>query len=401
MHGGPSPSNQPPAAPGWYFLQVPGPTNVPERVTRALMQPTIDHRSPMFAALTRRVLEKIGRVFMTNAPVIIYPSSGTGAWEAALVNTLSAGDKVLMFETGHFATLWANLARRLGLDVLLLPDDWRHPVNIARLAEALAQDKSHAIKAVAIVHNETSTGVVSSVPAVRQVLDDAKHPALLMVDTVSSLGSIEYRHDDWGADVAVSASQKGLMLPPGLGFNAISAKALEAHKQAKLPRSYWDWTEMLNSNRTGFFPYSPATNMLQGLDESLSMLFEEGLDNVFARHVRHAEAARRAVDAWGLELVPAQRDTASPTLTAIMAPAGCDIDAFRGEILRRFNMSLGAGLGKLAGKAFRIGHLGGLNDLMLAAALSGVEMGLSVSAIPHRKGGVSAALDYLAATSKG
>ena len=382
---------------GRHFLQIPGPTNVPDRILRSLSRPTIDHRGPAFARIAREAIEGLQRVFATTGAVVIYPSSGTGAWEAALVNTLSPGDKVLMFETGHFATLWRSMAVRLGLQVDFVPGDWRHGVDPGVVLAKLTEDRDLAIKAVAIVHNETSTGVTSRVADVRRQIDKAGHPALFMVDTISSLGSIDFRHDEWGVDVTVGCSQKGLMLPPGLGLNAISGKALTAAKSARLPRAYWDWESMIEDNKAGFFPYTPATNLLYGLCEALSMLLEEGLANVFARHRRHAEATRRAVQAWGLELVPLNPEEYSSSLTAVKVPDGHDADALRKAVLDRFDMSLGTGLGKLKGKIFRIGHLGDFNDLMLAGTLSGVELGLAVSGIPFKRGGVTAALDYLAA----
>jgi alanine-glyoxylate transaminase/serine-glyoxylate transaminase/serine-pyruvate transaminase len=381
---------------GKHFLQIPGPTNVPDRVLRAIDRPTIDHRGPEFAALGREALEKLKMVFQTKGAVVIFPASGTGAWEAALVNTLSAGDQVLMFETGHFATLWREMAGRLGLEVVFVPGDWRTGVDPALVEAKLAEDRGRAIKAVLMVHNETSTGVVSPVAAVRQAIDRVGHPALLMVDTISSLASIDYRHDEWGVDVTVAGSQKGLMLPPGLSFNAISAKALAAAKTSKLPKSYWAWEPMLSSNKTGFFPYTPSTNLLYGLNEAIAMLLEEGLSQVFARHDRHAEATRRAVRAWGLEILATNPREYSSALTAIVMPEGHDADHLRETILERFNMSLGQGLGKVKGKVFRIGHLGDFNDLMLAGTLSGVEMGLAIDKVPFKRGGVSAALDYLA-----
>jgi alanine-glyoxylate transaminase/serine-glyoxylate transaminase/serine-pyruvate transaminase len=380
---------------GRHFLQIPGPTNVPDRVLRALSRPTIDHRGPEFAESSLAVLEGLKRIFQTSGPVIIYPSSGTGAWEAALVNTLSPGDKVLMFETGHFATLWRNMATALGLEVDFVPTDWRHGVDPEVVAQKLGEDKNHQIKSVMAVHNETSTGVTSNIPLVRQAIDRANHPALLMVDTISSLASIDYRHEEWGVDVTVGCSQKGLMLPPGLGLNAISAKALDAAKSAKLPRSFWDWEAMLAANKIGFFPYTPATNLLYGLQEAIHMLEEEGLANVFARHDRHAKATRRAVQAWGLEVLCADPQEYSSSLTAVMLPEGYDADALLDLILKRFDMSLGIGLGKVKGKIFRIGHLGNFNDLMLAGTLSGIEMGLSQAGIPFSKGGAAAALEYL------
>ena len=381
---------------GRHFLQIPGPTNVPDRVLRAIDRPTIDHRGPQFQALGKEVLEGIKRIFQTRHPVVIYPASGTGAWEAALANTLSAGDKVLMAETGHFATLWFKMAKKLALEIEWIAGDWRHGADAAEIESRLAADKSHAIKAVCVVHNETSTGVTSRIPSVRKAIDNAEHPALLMVDTISSLASIDYRHDEWGVDVTVGGSQKGLMLPPGLSFNALSEKALAAHKSAKLPRSYWDWTEMLAANANGFFPYTPATNLLYGLREAIAMLEEEGLANVFARHERHAEATRRAVRAWGLEILCQNPEEYSASLTAVMMPPGHDADRLRAIVLEHFDMSLGQGLTKLSGRIFRIGHLGDFNDLMLMGTLCGVEMGLELAAVPHRKGGAQAALDYLA-----
>jgi len=386
---------------GRHFLQIPGPTNVPDRVLRAIDNPTIDHRGPEFAELGKEVLEGMKAVFQTRHPVVIYPASGTGAWEAALVNTLSEGDRVLMYETGQFASLWQRMAGRLGLDVELIVGDWRHGADPAAIEARLAEDRSHAIKAVCVVHNETSTGAVTRVAEVRHAIDRVDHPALLMVDTISSLASIDYRMDEWGVDVTVGGSQKGLMLPPGLSFNAVGDKALQASKTARLPRSYWNWEEMLAVNPTGFFPYTPATNLLYGLREALRMLHEEGLHNVFARHTRHGEATRRAVRAWGLEVLCADPAEYSGSLTAVMMPEGHDADRVRNIILERFDMSLGMGLGKLKGKIFRIGHLGHFNDLTLAGTLCGVEMGLSLAAVPIRKGGVQAALDYLAAPAPG
>ena len=385
---------------GRHFLQIPGPTNVPDRILRAVAQPTIDHRGPAFARLGREVLDGMQRVFQTSGPVVIFPSSGTGAWEAALANTLSPGDKLLMFETGYFATLWRDMAERLGLVVDFVPGDWRHGVDAAMVEEKLADDRARAIKAVAIVHNETSTGVTTRIPLVRRAIDAARHPALLLVDAVSSLGSIDYRHDEWGVDVAVSSSQKGMMLPPGLGFNAVSAKALAASSAARLPRIYWDWTAMIKNNASGFFTTTPGTNLLYGLREAIAMLMEEGLAAVFARHQRFGEASRRAVAAWGLELLPVNPDEYSPALTAVVMPSGHDADAFRSVVLDRFDMSLGAGLGQLKGKVFRIGHLGDFNDLMLAGTLAGVEMGLAAADVPHKRGGITAALDYLAAAAR-
>src|SRR5512143_989210 len=380
---------------GRHFLQIPGPTNVPDRILRAIARPTIDHRGPEFGRLGREVLDGLKRIFQTTGPVVVYPSSGTGAWEAALVNTLSPGDRVLMFETGHFATLWKALAERLGLVVDFVPGDWRSGVDPARVEAELAEDRAHAIKAVMAVHNETSTGVASRIAEVRQAIDRAGHPALFMVDTISSLASIDYRHDEWGVDVTVAGSQKGLMLPPGLSFNAVSDKALAAGKQARLPRSYWRWDETIAMNRQGYFPSTPATNLLYGLHEALAMLREEGLPAVFARHQRHAEATRRAVRGWGLEILCREPAEYSGALTAVMMPEGHDADAFRREVLARFDMSLGTGLGKVAGRVFRIGHLGFFNDLMLCGTLCGVEMGLALRNVPHRSNGVAEALAYL------
>jgi alanine-glyoxylate transaminase/serine-glyoxylate transaminase/serine-pyruvate transaminase len=380
---------------GRHFLQIPGPTNVPDRVLRAIAQPTIDHRGPAFARMAREALDGLRQVCQTSGAVVVYPSSGTGAWEAALVNTLSPGDRVLMFETGHFATLWRDMAMRLGLEVDFVPGDWRTGVEPNAVEEHLRRDHEHAIKAVAVVHNETSTGVASRVDAIRARLDSAGHPALLLVDTISSLGSIDYRHDEWGVDVTIGCSQKGLMLPPGLGLHAISARALTAAQSARMPRSYWDWQPMLSDNAAGFFPYTPSTNLLYGLREATQMLLEEGLANVFARHARHAEATRRAAAAWGLPLVAVKPAEYSGTLTAVMMPDGHDADVLRHIVLQRFDMSLGTGLGKWKGRVFRIGHLGDFNDLMLAGTLSGVEMGLAVAGVPHRTGGVTAALAFL------
>jgi alanine-glyoxylate transaminase / serine-glyoxylate transaminase / serine-pyruvate transaminase len=385
---------------GRHFLQIPGPTNVPDRVLRAMDRPVIDHRSPEFAKLGTEVLAGIRGVFQTAGPVLIYPSSGTGAWEAAMVNTLSPADRVLMLETGHFSVLWRQVAERLGLQVEEVPGNWRRSASAAEVGARLGADQGHSIKAVMAVHNETSTGVTSHISEIRRAMDQANHPALLLVDAVSSLGSADYRHDEWRVDVTVSASQKGLMLPPGLSFNAISEKALTANKSAKLPRSYWDWQEMLKPNRTGFFPYTPATNLLYGLREALHMLEEEGLQNVFRRHARHAEATRAAVRAWGLEIVCEEPQEYSSSVTAVFTPEGHDADRLREIIRETFDMSLGAGLSKLAGKVFRIGHLGHFNDLMLAGALSGIEMGLRVAGVPHKEGGVMAALRYLAPSDK-
>ena len=384
---------------GRHFLQIPGPTNVPDRVLRAIDRPTIDHRSRDFARLGRDVLEGMQRIFKTRGHVFIYPASGTGAWEAALVNTLSPGDRVLMFETGHFATLWRAMAARFGLDVDFVPGDWRHGVDPDLVAERLSDDRERRIKAVLVVHNETSTGVASRIPLVRRAIDLAEHPALLMVDTISSLGSIDYRHDEWRVDVTVAGSQKGLMLPPGLSFNAVSDKAFAASRSNRLMRSYWDWSEMHKHNPTGFFPYTPGTNLLFGLREAIAMLEEEGLPNVFARHARHAEAARRAVRGWGLEILCANPQEYSNSLTAVVMPTGHDADRLREVILDRCDMSLGAGLGKLAGKVFRIGHLGDFNDLMLMGTLAGVEIGLQAAGVPHQPNGVRAAIDFLASAA--
>ena len=381
---------------GRHFLQIPGPTNVPDRVLRAMDMPTMDHRGPEFGVLGREILDGLREVFQTRQSVIIYPASGTGAWEAALANTMSPGDRVLMCETGQFATLWHKMATRLGLATEFIPTDWRRGADAAAIEARLREDRDHAIKAVCVVHNETSTGCTSRIALVRRAIDAAKHPALLLVDTISSLASIDYRHDEWGVDVTVAGSQKGLMLPPGLSFNAVSDKALAASQSAKMPRSYWSWDEMLAANKTGYFPYTPATNLLYGLREALAMLREEGLQNVFARHDCHAEATRRAVRAWGLEILCAVPEEYSSSLTAVMVPAGHDADHVRKVILDKFDMSLGTGLGKVAGKVFRIGHLGDFNDLTLMGTLAGVEMGLELAGVPHRKAGVRAAMDYLA-----
>jgi len=380
---------------GRHFLQIPGPTNVPDRVLRALSKPTIDHRGPEFAALANEVFSGLKDVFLTSSPVIIYPGSGTGAWEASLVNTLSPGDRVLMFETGHFATLWKDIATRIGLQVDFVAGDWRHGADPAVVYAKLADDRSHAIKAVCVVHNETSTGVVSRIGEIRKQIDAARHPALLLVDTISSLGSIEYRHDAWGVDVTVGCSQKGLMLPPGISFNAISDKALAAARSAKLPRAYWDWEPMLRDNKVGFFPYTPSTNILYGLREALKMMRDEGLETIWARHERFGRATRAAVKAWGLDILAQNAAEYSGVLTAVVMPDGRDADAFRQIVLERFDMSLGTGLGRMKGKIFRIGHLGDFNDLMLAGTLSGVEMGFALAGVPHKSGGVLAALELL------
>ena len=384
-----------PAA-GRHFLQIPGPTNVPDRVLRAMDNPTMDHRGPDFGRLGAQVLARVKQVFQTEGHVVIYPASGTGAWEAALTNTLSPGDTVLMCRTGWFAHLWHEMATRLGIKAEFIETDWRRGADVAAIGEALAKDTQHRIRAVCVVHNETSTGCTSRVDEVRAAIDAAKHPALLMVDTISSLGSIDYKHDAWGVDVTVAGSQKGLMLPPGLSFNAVSAKALAAAETAKLPRSYWDWRPMLAANATGFFPFTPATNLLYGLDAACEMLLEEGLPNVFARHDRHAEATRRAVRAWGLEIQCAEPRHYSSSLTAVRVQEGHSANGLRATILERFNMSLGNGLGQLNDRVFRIGHLGDFGDLQLLGTLGGVEMGLRAAGIPHKEGGVQAAMGYLA-----
>jgi alanine-glyoxylate transaminase/serine-glyoxylate transaminase/serine-pyruvate transaminase len=387
-----------PRNPGRHFLQIPGPTNVPDRVLRAIDFPTMDHRGPEFGELGKSVLAGMKRVFKTKqGEVVIYPASGTGAWEAALANTLSAGDQVLMVETGHFATLWQKLALRLGLKPEFIPGDWRHGARPEEVEARLRADKDKRIRAVCVVHNETSTGVASRIGEIRAAIDAAGHPALFMVDTISSLASIDYRHDEWGVDVTVAGSQKGLMLPPGLSFNCISQKALAASKHGGLPRSYWAWDEMLSNGKSGYFPYTPATNLLYGLREALAMLLEEeGLEAVFARHQRHAEATRRAVRAWGLEVFALDPREYSASLTTVLMPAGHDADRLRKLILEHFDMSLGTGLTRLAGKVFRIGHLGDFNDLTLLGTLAGVEMGLSLAGVPAKKEGVQAAMEYLA-----
>ena len=386
---------------GRHFLQIPGPTNVPERVLRALARPTMDHRSPEFASLGHEVLDGIRGVFRTSGPVVIFPASGSGAWEASLVNTLSPGDRVVAFENGEFAKLWSEVARRLGLEVDLVALDWGRGVDPALVEAKLREDRDQKVRAVLVVHNETSTGVTSRLPEIRKAIDRARHPALLLVDAVSSLASIDLRHDEWGIDVTLSGSQKGLMLPPGLSFNAISDKALAASRSARLPKSYWAWDAMLSLNPSGFFPYTPATNLLYGLSEALRMLNEEGLEHVFVRHQRLAEAARCAVRGWGLEIVCRRADEHSPVLTAVMLPDGHDADSLRKVILERFNLSLGAGLGQLKSRAFRIGHLGDFNDLMLAGTLAGVEMGLELAGVPHSRGGVNAALASLIGATVG
>lgn len=382
--------------PGRHFLQVPGPSNIPDRVLRAISQPVLDHRGPAWAALQAEVFERIRPVFKTKQPVLIFPASGTGGWESALVNTLSAGDRVLAFDTGQFAVLWGNMARKLGLDVQTLATDWRRAPQPEAIEAALREDREHKIKAILLVHNETSNGVMSRVAEIRRAIDRAGHPALLMVDTISSLGSADFRMDEWGVDIAVGGSQKGLMLPAGLAFVAFSEKARRASQSASLPRAFWDWTPVIAAaNGTGALPYTPACNLFFGLKEALDIIAEEGLENIFIRHARHAEATRRAVRAWGLDTVCAEPSEYSQSVTAVLAPEGHSADGLRKVILERFNMSLGAGLGKLADKVFRIGHLGDFNDLMLAGTLSGVEMGLELAGVPYRKGGVMAALDFL------
>jgi len=381
---------------GWHFLQIPGPTNVPDRVLRAMARPVIDHRGPEFAALTLDLLAGLRAIFKTSGPVVIYPSSGSGASEAAFVNTLSPGDRVIVFETGHFALGWKKIAERLGLRVDYVPGTWRRGASDTELEARLSADKAHEIKAVVVVHNETSTGVTSRIPDIRRAMTRANHPALLIVDAVSSLASMDYRHDEWGVDVTVCGSQKGLLVPPGLGFVAVSEKARAAGKTAKLPRAYWDWEDMIKQNEAGFFPYTPATNLFYGLSEALKILNEEGLPNVFRRHDRHAEATRAAARAWGLEIVCEDPREYSSSITAMFVPEGYDADKLRKVVLDQFNMSLGIGLSKLAGRVFRVGHLGSFNDLMLMGTLSGVEMGLRVAGIPHREGGVMAAIASLA-----
>jgi len=382
---------------GRHFLHIPGPSPLPDRVLRAMDTPIIDHRGPEFQALAKRVLEGVKTIFKTTNPVIIYTATGTGAWEAALVNTLNAGDRVLMVETGQFATLWKNMAGKLGLKPEFITTDWRIGAEPNAIEDALRKDKAHEIKAVCVLHNETSTGCLSPIPEIRKAIDAAGHPALFMVDTISSLASTDYRHDEWGVDVTVGGAQKGLMLPPGMSFNAVSDKALAAAKTSTMPKSFWSWEDMLNMNKIGFFPYTPATQMLHGLAASIEMLHEEGLDNVFARHDRLAEATRRAVRGWGLEIMCRAPKYYSPTITAVLIPAGHDADAFRGLALEHFNISYGMSFAKYAGKMFRIGHLGDTNDLTLMGALAGTEMALALAGIPHQKGGVQAAMDYLVA----
>ena len=380
---------------GRHFLQVPGPTNIPDRVLRAMDLPAMDHRGPKFADLSKSILERTKLIFKSTDSVIIFPSTGTGAMEAAIVNTLNEGDKVLMFETGHFATEWCQAAQRYKLNVDFVPSEWRTGADPKIVEQKLLADKNHEIKAVLVTHNETSTGIASRVEEIRKAIDATKHPALFMVDTISSLGSFNYEHQKWKVDVTVGGSQKGLMLPPGLSFNVVSNKALEAYKNSKLTKSYFDWGQMIENNKNGFYPYTPAVNLLYGLNESINMLLEEGLENVFARHARHAEATRIAVHAWGLEILAKNPVERSNSITAIMVPAGYDSDNLRKIILDNYDMSLGAGLAKIKGKVFRIGHLGDFNDLMLAGTLAGVEMGLKQSGIPFKPGGIIKALDFL------
>ncbi len=393
-------SSNTPRIAGRHFLQIPGPSPVPDRILRAMDMPVLDHRGPEFQKLGHRVLAGIKTIFKTQSHVIIYPASGTGAWEAALVNALSPGDRVLMVETGHFATLWKSMAEKLGLHAEFITSDWRSGADAGEIEKRLKADTAQAIKAVCVVHNETSTGATSRIDEVRNAIDAAKHPALLMVDTISGLGSVDYRHDEWGVDVTVSGSQKGLMLPPGLSFNAISDKALAAAKASKHHKLFWSWEEMIPHNKNGFFPYTPATNMLYALAEAIDMLHEEGLDRVFARHERHAEATRRAVRAWGLDILCRDPKYYSPVLTAVMMPDGHNADHFRKVVLEAFDMSLGTGLSKVAGKVFRIGHLGDTNDLTILGTLAGCEMGLSLAGVPHKKGGTQAAMDYFAEMAK-
>lgn len=383
---------------GRHFLQIPGPSNVPDRILHAIAHPTIDHRGPQFQKISEEVLLGVRRIFKTTGPVLIFPTSGTGAWEAALMNSLNPGDKILMFETGHFATLWHNMAKKFGLEVDFVPTNWRHGVDPQVVADKLSEDREHRIKSVNVVHNETSTGVASRIAEIRKAIDQTDHPALFMVDTISSLGSIDYRHEEWKVDVTVGCSQKGLMLPPGLGFNAVSEKAIEASKSNMFRRHFWDWNEMLNSNENYFYPSTPGTNLLFGLKEAIAMLEEEGLDNVFARHDRFAEATRRAVRAWGLEILCEEPLEYSSVLTAVMMPEGNGADNLRKVILERFNMSLGNGLGKIADKVFRIGHLGDMNDLTLIGTLAGVEMALERGGTEHNKGGVAEAMEFLASS---
>jgi alanine-glyoxylate transaminase/serine-glyoxylate transaminase/serine-pyruvate transaminase len=380
---------------GRHFLQIPGPTPIPDRILRAMDTPIIDHRGPEFIKLARRVLDGIKTIFKTTKPVIIYTATGTGAWEAALVNTLSAGDRVVMVETGQFARLWKDMAVKLGLKCEFIPTDWRSGADPAAIEAALREDKAHEIKAVCVLHNETATGCTSPVLQIRQAIDRAGHPALLMVDTISSLASTDYRHDEWGVDVTIGGAQKGLMLPPGMSFNALSDKAMAASEKSTLAKSFWSWEDMLRMNRQGFFPYTPATNMLHGLAVAIDMLHEEGLDNVFARHYRLAEATRRAVRAWGLEILCRDPQCYSSTVTAVLLPDGHNADQFRDLALEHFNISYGMSFGPYAGKYFRIGHLGDTNDLTIMGALAGTEMALALAGVPFKKGGVQAAMDYI------
>src|SRR5499433_801226 len=385
---------------GRHFLHIPGPTPLPDRVLRAMDTPIIDHRGPEFAKLAKRCLEGIKTIFKTANPVIIYTATGTGAWEAALVNTLSPGDRVLMVETGQFATLWKVMAQKLGLKPEFIPGDWRTGADAGKVEECLRKDKAREIKAVCVLHNETATGCLSPIEPIRKAIDAAGHPALLMVDTISSLASTDYRHDDWGVDVTIGGAQKGLMLPPGMSFNAISDKALAAAKTSKLTKSFWAWDDMLTMNKQGFFPYTPATQMLQGLAVAIEMLHEEGLENVFARHHRLAEATRRAIKTWGLETICRDPKYYSPTITAVLMPEGHDGDAFRALALEHFNISYGSSFGPFAGKMFRIGHLGDINETMLMGALAGTEMALALASVPHKKGGVQAAMDYVVSAAQ-
>src|SRR6202795_155518 len=385
---------------GRHFLHIPGPTPLPDRVLRAMDTPIIDHRGPEFAQLARRCLDGIKTIFKTSKPVIIYTATGTGAWEGALVNTLSPGDRVLMVETGQFATLWKSMAEKLGLTPEFIKTDWRIGADPAAIEEHLRKDKNNEIKAVCVLHNETSTGCLSPIADIRKAIDAAGHPALFLVDTISSLASADYRHDEWGVDVTVGGAQKGLMLPPGMSFNALSDKAIAASKNSRLPKSFWAWDDMLTMNKIGFFPYTPATQMLQGLAVSIEMLHEEGLDNVFARHARLAEATRRAVKAWGLEIICRDPKYYSPTITGVLMPEGHDGDAFRALALERFDIAFGTSFGKFAGRYFRIGHLADTNDLTILGALASVEMTLALAGVPHRKGGVQAAMEFLIAAAQ-
>ena len=380
---------------GRHFLQIPGPTNLPDRVLRAMDRAVVDHRGPEFGEISKRVLEKLKTVFKTSQPVIMFPGSGTGAWEAAIVNTLNVGDKVLFFETGEFSIRWKEQAEKLKLDVDMVPGDWRYGVDPKVVAQKLSEDKDKKIKAVFVLHNETSAGISNDIAGIRKAIDSVNHPALFMVDTISSLGSMDYRHDEWKVDVTVGGSQKGLLLPPGLSFNAVSAKALEAYKNAKMAKHYWDWKAMIDANKTGYYPYTPATTLIYGLEEALDMLAEEGLDNVFARHARLAEATRLTVQAWGLEILCKNPKEYSNTLTTVLLPEGHDADNLRKIILDEYDMSLGASFNKVKGKVFRIGHLGDLNELMLMGVLAGVEMGLKKAKIPYKVGGIMAAIDFL------